>query len=127
GKLVRDDDGQPITVQRYSDKLLLALMNARRPPPRERSVRFQLPALRSTADAADAMAAIAAAVASGVLTPGEAAELSRLVDAYTSIKIPKYKYVALDFVSWVRCGKRRVGDWIGGSSGSASPGDCAAG
>ena len=83
GKLVRDDDGQPITVQRYSDKILLALMNARRPPPRERSVRFQLPALRSTADAADAMAAIAAAVASGVLTPGEAAELSRLVDAYT--------------------------------------------
>ena len=82
GKLVRDDDGQPIMVRRYSDNLLQALMRARRPPPRERSVRFRLPALRSTADAADAVAAIAAAVASGEITPGEAAELSRLVDNY---------------------------------------------
>ena len=82
GKLVRDDDGQPIMVRRYSDNLLQALMRARRPPPRERSVRFQLPELRSTADAADAVAAIAAAVASGAITPGEAAELSRLVDNY---------------------------------------------
>src|SRR5215510_14619397 len=55
-----------------------------------------------------------------------AGEDGRANDA-TSIKIPKYQYVALDFASWVRCGKRRVGDWIGGSSGSASPGDCAAG
>ena len=82
GKLVRDDDGQPMMIRRYSDNLLLALMRARRPPPRERSVRFQLPELRSTADAADAVAAIAAAVASGAITPGEAAELSRLVDNY---------------------------------------------
>jgi hypothetical protein len=83
GKLVRDDDGQPIMVRRYSDNLLLALIRARRPPPRQRSVRFELPPLRSTADAAGAMAAIATAVASGAITPGEAAELSRLVDAYT--------------------------------------------
>src|SRR5262249_57448879 len=48
-------------------------------------------------------------------------------DLVSSIKIPKYQYVALDFVSWVRCGKRRGGGWIGGSSGRASPGDCAAG
>src|ERR1700752_1218046 len=78
GKLVRDDDGQPIMVQRYSDNLLLALVKAHRPPPRERSVRFQLPALHSMADAAGAMASIAAAVAAGEITPGEAAELSRL-------------------------------------------------
>src|SRR6516164_10641138 len=32
GKLVRGDDGQPITVRRYSDNLLLALIKARRPP-----------------------------------------------------------------------------------------------
>jgi hypothetical protein len=82
GRLVRDDDGQPIMVQRYSDNLLLALIKAHRPPPRERSVRFQLPALHSMADAAGAMASIAAAVAAGEITPGEAAELSRLVDAY---------------------------------------------
>jgi len=82
GKLVRDDQGQPITVRRYSDNLLLALLRAHRPPRRERSVRFQLPALHSAADAAGAMASIAAAVAVGEITPGEAAELSRLVEAY---------------------------------------------
>jgi hypothetical protein len=82
GKLVRDDQGQPITVRRYSDNLLLALLRAHRPPRRERSVRFQLPALHSAADAASAMASIAAAVGVGEITPGEAAELSRLVEAY---------------------------------------------
>src|SRR5215467_5275238 len=30
GKLVRDDSGQPITVRRYSDGLLMALFKARR-------------------------------------------------------------------------------------------------
>jgi hypothetical protein len=82
GKLVRDDDGQPIIVRRYSDNLLLALIRARRPPPRERSVRVQFPTLHSIADATDAMAAISDAVASGAITPGEAAELSRFVEAY---------------------------------------------
>jgi hypothetical protein len=52
------------------------------PPRRERPVRFSLPALQSPADAAAAMAAIAAAVANGSLTPSEAGELSKLVDAY---------------------------------------------
>jgi hypothetical protein len=82
GKLVRGDDGQPITVRRYSDHLLLALLKAHRPPRRERSVRFQLPALHSAGDAARAMASIAASVATGEITPGEAAELSRLIEAY---------------------------------------------
>ena len=82
GRIVRDDDGQPIAIRRYSDALLLALLKAHRPPRRERSVRFALPALRSPADAAGAMAAITAAVASGEITPGEAAELSKLVEAY---------------------------------------------
>ena len=82
GKLVRDDDGQPIMVRRYSDNLLAALIKAHRPPPRERSVHFQLPALHSMADAAGAMASIVAGVAAGEITPGEATELSRLVDAY---------------------------------------------
>jgi hypothetical protein len=82
GKIIRDDDGQPIAIRRYSDNLLLALLKARRPPRRERSVRFQLPALRSAADAASAMAALTAGVAAGDVTPGEAAELSKLVEAY---------------------------------------------
>jgi hypothetical protein len=81
GKLVRDDEGNPITVRRYSDNLLLALLKAKRPPRRERSVRFQLPALHSAADAAAAMASIAASVAAGEITLGEAADLSRMVEA----------------------------------------------
>jgi hypothetical protein len=82
GKLVRGDDGQPVTVRRYSDNLLLALLKARRLPRRERSVRFQLPALRSADDAVSAMAALTAAVTAGKVTPGEAVEMSRLVEAY---------------------------------------------
>jgi hypothetical protein len=82
GKLVRGDDGQPITVRRYSDNLLLALLKARRLPRRDRSVRFQLPALQSAADAASALAALTAAVAAGEVTPGEAAELSKPIEAY---------------------------------------------
>jgi hypothetical protein len=82
GKLVRDDDGQPITVRRYSDNVLIALLKARRPPQRERSVRLPLPPLQSAADAPHAMASIAAAVGTGAITPSEAAELSTLVENY---------------------------------------------
>ena len=82
GKLVRDDDGKPITVRRYSDNLLLALLKTRRPPRRERSVRFVLPALHSAPDAPNALAAIAAAVGTGEITPAEAGELSRVVETY---------------------------------------------
>src|SRR6516165_12683202 len=82
GKVVRDDDGQPLAIRRYSDTLMLALLKARRPPRHQRSVRFRLPALQSAADAVGAMAAITAGVAAGEVTPGEAAELSKLVEAY---------------------------------------------
>jgi hypothetical protein len=71
GKLVRGDDGQPVMVKRYSDNLLLALLRARRLPRRERSVRFQLPALRSFADVTSAMAALIAEVAAGKVTPAK--------------------------------------------------------
>jgi hypothetical protein len=80
GKLVRDDEDKPITVRRYSNSLLLGLIRAHRPPRRERPVRFQLPPLHSAADAAGAMASIAAAVAAGEITPGEAADLAKLVE-----------------------------------------------
>ena len=82
GKVVRDDDGQPIAIRRYSDTLLLALLRAHRPPRRERSIRFQLPVLKSAADAAGAMAAISAGIAAGDVTPGEASELAKIVEAF---------------------------------------------
>jgi len=82
GKLVRDENGRPITVTRYSDNLLLALIKARRPPRRERSIRFELPPLQSAADAVGAIGSMAAAVASGDITPSEAAELAALIEAF---------------------------------------------
>ena len=50
--------------------------------PGSMSVRFKLPDMRSAADTAMAMAAIANAVACGDLTPAEAGELSKLVESY---------------------------------------------
>lgn len=52
------------------------------PPRKDRPVTFTLPAIASTHNAAAAMASILAAVSSGDVTPGEAAEISRLIDAY---------------------------------------------
>ena len=45
-------------------------------------MRFVLPALHSAADAPNALAAIAAAVGTGEITPAEAGELSRVVETY---------------------------------------------
>ena len=52
------------------------------PPRKERPVKFTLPPMKTAEDAATAMAAITAAVADGELSPGEAAALSRLVEAF---------------------------------------------
>jgi hypothetical protein len=82
GKVVRDDDGQPIAIRRYSDALLLALLRAHRPQRRGKVMRFQLPTLKSPADAAGAMAAITAGIAEGDLTPAEASELAKIIEAY---------------------------------------------
>src|SRR5215211_4476584 len=52
------------------------------PPRKDRYVSFAIPPLNSAADASRAAAAIVTAVASGELTPSEAAELGRLVESY---------------------------------------------
>ena len=51
-------------------------------PRRQRPANFTLPPLNSAADLAPAMAAIAAAVADGAISTGEAWELSQLVDTF---------------------------------------------
>ena len=51
-------------------------------PRRERPVNFKLPRLQAPGDAAEAMAALAGAVASAEITPGEAAGLAKLVEAF---------------------------------------------
>jgi hypothetical protein len=53
------------------------------PPRKDRPVRFALPKLEQASDAV-AAAAIVEAVATGDLTPSEAAELSRVVNAYAT-------------------------------------------
>ncbi|MET0532531.1 MAG: DUF5681 domain-containing protein [Microvirga sp.] len=53
------------------------------PPRKDRPVMFSLPKLETAADAVKATAALAEAVAAGDITPGEAGELSKLVDGFT--------------------------------------------
>lgn len=45
-------------------------------------MKFALPSLRKPTDAIDAMAAIAGAVSTAEITPSEAAELAKLVEAF---------------------------------------------
>jgi hypothetical protein len=52
------------------------------PARKDRPVWFDLPEMEEAKDAVNASAAIVAAVASGDLTPSEAAELSKVVDGY---------------------------------------------
>jgi Family of unknown function (DUF5681) len=53
------------------------------PPRKDRHVTFTLPEMKSAGDAVAATSAIVTAVANGELTPSEAGELARVVDAYT--------------------------------------------
>src|SRR5437879_5723829 len=50
-------------------------------PRRERTVEFAMPPMRSAADLAGAMGAVAEAAARGLLTPGEAVAFARIAEA----------------------------------------------
>jgi hypothetical protein len=52
-------------------------------PIRERTVQFELPPMKNLADAPKAISALLAGVANGELTPGEAGQLSQLIDKFT--------------------------------------------
>jgi len=52
------------------------------PARRDNPVSFELPKIESSADAVAAGAAVLAAVADGDLTPGEAADIYKLVDGF---------------------------------------------
>jgi hypothetical protein len=53
------------------------------PPRKDRPVLFQLPPMKTLADAVQAVGLITDAVAAGDLTPGEAADFVKLVDSFT--------------------------------------------
>jgi hypothetical protein len=52
------------------------------PARKDRPVTFEMPAIENAADAKMASAALLAAVSAGNLTPSEAAEVGKLIDAY---------------------------------------------
>jgi hypothetical protein len=52
------------------------------PARRDRPITFELPELKTAADAVKAASAILAAVPVGDVTPGEAAELGKLVESF---------------------------------------------
>ncbi|MCW1994815.1 DUF5681 domain-containing protein [Bradyrhizobium diazoefficiens] len=83
-------DGQATALtQKAIDLALTGDMGALRlcldrimPPRKDRPVTFTLPEIKSAQDAAAVVSAILAAVASGELTPSDAAEIGKLIDSY---------------------------------------------
>ena len=72
-----------IEIAKGGDLAALRLCLDRLAPPRkDRLVIFELPTITSAADAVKASAALVAAVAVGDLTPAEAGELGKLIEAY---------------------------------------------
>ncbi|GJD54053.1 hypothetical protein OPKNFCMD_6833 [Methylobacterium crusticola] len=68
------NDGDTVALRLCLDRLL--------PPRKDRPIRFALPPIETTADLTRATSALLAAVAAGEITPSEAAELGKLVDAH---------------------------------------------
>jgi hypothetical protein len=83
-------DGEAETITRKAIELakdgdLTALrlcLDRIAPPRKDRPVLFELPPVSSAADVAKAAAALLEAVAVGDLTPAEASELGKLIEAY---------------------------------------------
>jgi hypothetical protein len=70
------------TRERRSLTALRLCLDRIAPPRKDRPVLFGLPPVSSAADAAKAAAGLLEAVAVGDLTPAEASELGKLIDAY---------------------------------------------
>jgi hypothetical protein len=68
-------DGDTTAMRLVMDRIM--------PPRRDRPVMFTLPKLETAADAVKATAALVEAVSVGDITPGEASDLSKLVDGFT--------------------------------------------
>ena len=67
-------DGDALALRLCLDRVIA--------PRRDRPAQFALPPIADAADAANTMAAITSAVAEGALTPGEGAEVAKVVDTY---------------------------------------------
>ena len=72
-----------IEIAKGGDLAALRLCLDRLAPPRkDRLVMFELPTITCAADAVKASASLVSAVADGDLTPAEAGELGKLIEAY---------------------------------------------
>lgn len=72
-----------IEMAKAGDTVALRMCMDRIAPVRkDRPIRFTLPPIEATSDLTKATGALLAAVAAGELTPSEAAELGKLVDAH---------------------------------------------
>src|SRR2546430_406861 len=67
-------EGDPMALRLCLDRIC--------PPRKDRPVSFPMPPINTARDAANIMAAVAEAVAAGGVTPGEAAEYAKVIDAY---------------------------------------------
>jgi Family of unknown function (DUF5681) len=70
-------DGDAVALRLCLDRIY--------PPRKDRPVTFTLPPITSARDAADLMAAVTKAVATGDITPGEATEIAKVIDAYVKV------------------------------------------
>jgi hypothetical protein len=66
--------GDPVALRLCMDRIY--------PARKDRPVTFALPPITGARDAADLMAAVTKAVAAGQVTPGEAAEIGKVIEAY---------------------------------------------
>ena len=77
-------DGDAVALRLCLDRIY--------PPRKDRPVTFALPPVTSARDAADLMAAVTKAVATGNITPSEATEIAKVIDAY----VKAYQTAELD-------------------------------
>jgi len=81
--------GDPTTLRLCIERIL--------PPCRERPVRFTLPPIESSEDISAAMNAVTAALARGIITPGEAERIANVVDTFAqAIATTKRRESAVD-------------------------------
>jgi Family of unknown function (DUF5681) len=91
------------------------------PPCRERAVRFELPPIENAADVSVAMNAVTAALARGIITPGEAERIANVVETFArAIDTTKRREPAvnpLQILGWSNfdetddCDSEEIPDW----------------
>ena len=86
-----DGEGEAITrkaveLAKQGDTVALRLIMDRIVSPRkDRPIKFDLPPIETAADATKASAAIVSGVANGDITPGEASELSKVIESHVRV------------------------------------------